>query len=512
MIDNNLHQFPDNEPIPYNLLQDNNNNNNDNIISNNPSNIKEIPMFVQTFSIKTNSSDGGNINSSNTVTLPDKLFPSKTRIIVYILFLISNILISMDHGSIPASTLELRSLTPRDQTIGLFGSLVYVGNIIGSLIFFTLINKYNRKYLLLLSLVSNSICLFTFVISSNIPFLFLNRIVIGIFQAYITIYLPVWCNQFGERSYRTFMIAFVQFGSPIGIFLGYLIASVAIEEQLYAGWKFAFVIQGILILILMVVFLFVPEIYFEQDVYSVTNTYNVEKFVRKSLKSSSPFNQTYNSMSISTMLSIIIKKKIFMYSVIGLSTLIYVITGVQYWISDYMTNILLIPSPKRRLFFFTLVCFTSPTFGLIVGTFTKNILCQNDMTKSLIFCLVLAICASFFAVLVPITSDIFYFLITMWLALFFGGGIAPVITNIIITAVPKKLDASGNSITNLITNLLGYLPAPYVYGILSDIFWDKGIIGMRFTMWYSVVGVFFCAMATYYSIQRDKKKKGLYSV
>ena len=138
MNDNNLHQFPDNEPIPYNLLQDNNNTNN-NIISNNPSNIKEIPMFVQTFSIKTNSSDGGNIYPSNTVTLPDKLFPSKTRIIVYILFLISNILISMDHGSIPASTLELRSLTPRDQTIGLFGSLVYVGNIIGSLIFFTLI-------------------------------------------------------------------------------------------------------------------------------------------------------------------------------------------------------------------------------------------------------------------------------------------------------------------------------------------------------------------------------------
>ena len=51
------------------------------------------------------------------------------RNIVFVLYLISNILISMDHGSIPASINELRQLTTYDQSIGLFGSLVYLGNI-----------------------------------------------------------------------------------------------------------------------------------------------------------------------------------------------------------------------------------------------------------------------------------------------------------------------------------------------------------------------------------------------
>ena len=113
------------------------------------------------------------------------------RNIVFVLYLISNILISMDHGSIPASINELRQLTTYDQSIGLFGSLVYLGNIIGSMIFFQLINIYNRKYLLLISLLGNTICLFTFALISNIPFLFFNRIVVGILQSYITI---VWTS------------------------------------------------------------------------------------------------------------------------------------------------------------------------------------------------------------------------------------------------------------------------------------------------------------------------------
>ena len=72
-------------------------------------------------------------NSNTPITSPGIELSMKTRMIVYALFLISNILNSMDHGSIPASTLQLRQLTSHDQSIGLFGSLVYVGNIIGSL-------------------------------------------------------------------------------------------------------------------------------------------------------------------------------------------------------------------------------------------------------------------------------------------------------------------------------------------------------------------------------------------
>lgn len=450
----------------------------------------------------------------------------KIRWLVYSFFLAGNTLISMDHGSIPASTQELRKLSSFDQGIGLFGSLVYFGNIIGSLFLFKLINLWNRKFLLIVSLLGNTVCLFWFVFTENLLLLFLNRILVGIFQSFVTIYMPVWCRQYGKEENRTTMIAFIQFASPIGIFFGYFIASICIKERLFGGWTFAFIAQGILISFLTLLFIFIPSRYFRIDIYSYNDESGKEYFrvdtvkgISQSLKNSDyqqQNNQYYQNipdkenkneftetkehsnedLPLCKMITIILHQKIFVFSVLALSVLIYVISGVQYWISDYMMAILRIRDQNRRLFYFTLVCFTSPTLGVLCGTLTKNKICQNDMKKSLLFCFILSILASTFAVIVPMLSSINYFVIFVWLVLFFGGGIVPVITNIIVSAVPPGLDASGNSITNLVSNLGGYLPAPYVYGILSDINHDRGKIGMRFTMWYSIAGVIFYGLAT----------------
>lgn len=426
---------------------------------------------------------------------------------IFHLFLIGNMLLAMDHGIIPASTEPLRRLSNFDQTIGLFGSLVYFGNMIGSIIVFKIIDEYNRKFLLNLSFLINSICLLSFTYFENIPFLFLNRIITGMFQSFINIYLPVWANAFGEKNKRTMMIAEIQLMSPIGIFLGYLIAAIFINNDPVDGWEYAFIIQAVAILVIMVVFFCVPNVYFDNDVISVNvkdnNNKEYEKFVRIKEKTEMKFH--INNLKFKEKLSLLLSKKVFLFSVLALSVLIYVISGIQYWISDYMNNILLIKSAKNRLFYFTIICFTAPTLGVLIGSITKNYFCQTSIKKSLIFILILSILASLNAFLFQIADNLIYFIITMWLILFFGGGIVPVLTNVIIDSVPKKLEASGNSITNLLCNLLGYLPAPYVYGILNDIIQDKGRISMKFTMWYSFAGVIFISLACYYNY--DKKNE-----
>ena len=70
--------------------------------------------------------------------------PKSTRWYVYILFVISNIFITIDHGSIPASTWNLYQIFKSNQEIGLFGSLVFVGNLFGSVLYFYLINIIHR--------------------------------------------------------------------------------------------------------------------------------------------------------------------------------------------------------------------------------------------------------------------------------------------------------------------------------------------------------------------------------
>ena len=216
-----------------------------------------------------------------------------------------------------------------------------------------------------------------------------------------------------------------------------------------------------------------------------------------------------NSNNFISIARLLVQHKVFLFAVLSLSSLFYVITGVQYWVSDYMDNILHIKSTRQRLLYFTIVCFTSPTFGVFLSGFVLTKIGGYEHKHSITYSFALAFIAGCFALAVPLVGDVEHFVFLLWLVLFFGGGVLPVITGIIISCLPKHLAASGNSFTILIGNLLGYLPAPYIYGMLTDVFKDKGQAGMVFTMWYSFVGVGFMGMAAYFRyVNWDVYSKG----
>ena len=413
---------------------------------------------------------------------------------IYCLLILSNIFVSFDHGSIPASTGEFHKFIKSNQVIGLFGSLIFIGNIIGSLIFFYLINIIHRKTLLTFNLLFLSICLITFVILTKyILFLILNRILSGIFQSFITIYLPIWCNQFGMMNKKGMMLSYGQLVVPIGVFLGYLVASIFISNNILGGWKFAFIIQSFVILILSIIFHNVPETYFDKNLYGIKENDNTifKDDVNKNASFSVSFFKIESNENIKDVLSAIYKEKVFVYCVLGLSSLYFVITGIQYWVSDYMENILLVEKQSERLGYFTLVCFTSPTSGVLLFGYLISKKGGYQSKDSLFFCLILGILAAIFAFLAPLVKNIILFVLLVWLVLFFGGGIVPTITGVIIDSLPQNLQAPGNSLNSLICNLFGFLPSPYIYGVLSDIFNDEGKISMIFTMNFSFVGVLF---------------------
>ena len=240
-------------------------------------------------------------------------------------------------------------------------------------------------------------------------------------------------------------------------------------------------------------FLFVPKNFFSKYYYSIGETEEEEKIVRKS--DEEVLNMSHNEdLNYLEKIKTLMNYKVFIFSVISMSILIYIITGVQYWVTDYLDQILGIKSQKDRLFLFTIACFTAPVLGVLIASEIKIKFCQQNMRKSLMFCSILGILASICSIPVPITLDLLCFIIFMWLVLFFGAGIVPVLTSIIINSVPEEHIASANSMTNLVTNALGYLPSPYVYGILSDIKGDLGVLGMKVTLWISIPGMIFLLM------------------
>lgn len=60
------------------------------------------------------------------------VFSRNVRQLIFILIMITNLIINMDHGTIPAATSEIKlDLNIDDESLGIFGSLVFFGNLLG---------------------------------------------------------------------------------------------------------------------------------------------------------------------------------------------------------------------------------------------------------------------------------------------------------------------------------------------------------------------------------------------
>ena len=60
------------------------------------------------------------------------VFKRRTRYFIFLILVVTNLIINMDHGTIPAATSEIKEdLKIDDDTLGIFGSLVYFGNLLG---------------------------------------------------------------------------------------------------------------------------------------------------------------------------------------------------------------------------------------------------------------------------------------------------------------------------------------------------------------------------------------------
>ena len=56
----------------------------------------------------------------------------------------------------------------------------------------------------------------------------------------------------------------------------------------------------------------------------------------------------------------------------------------------------------------------------------------------------------------------------MWLLLFFESSVTPGLTGLMISCIPDNYKELGNSITQLCYNLIGFLPSPFIYGLVSS--------------------------------------------
>lgn len=182
----------------------------------------------------------------------------------------------------------------------------------------------------------------------------------------------------------------------------------------------------------------------------------------------------------------------FVYLTLAISTLYFAISGIQYWATYYFEHALGI-EPEWANIYFGVVALTSPVLGAIAGGIIISWFGGYYSPFALPFCCIIGAVAIFSGWLVPHVYDYHVTIVLMWILLFVGAIVLPICTGVCFTKVEPELRPAAQSIANLSYNLLGYFPAPMVYGFVEwlhnkeDSGWGMGAIMYTITFMFPFI-------------------------
>ena len=143
--------------------------------------------------------------------------------------ILTNILINLDHGILPACTTQMEAHFSMNETeLGFLGSIVYLGISIMGLFAGRLYQHFNSKLLTVIALVMLELSLLLFVLSDHKWSAYVSRFATGVCQVFLLVYYPIWIDKFGGDK-KTFWLTLLQICVPVGIFAGYGMTAIIIS-------------------------------------------------------------------------------------------------------------------------------------------------------------------------------------------------------------------------------------------------------------------------------------------
>ena len=157
----------------------------------------------------------------------------------------------------------------------------------------------------------------------------------------------------------------------------------------------------------------------------------------------------------------------FVLFVLAITFIYFILTGIQFWVTDYLITTLDMDEGSVHIAF-GLISITGPIFGVIIGGNVTSYLGGFREKWALITTLLMSVLCLLTSAPAPFTTNSTAFLTLLWFLLFFGGYMMPSLSGMMLETIPVDLKTTGNSIANISYNLLGFLPAPGVYGFVYD--------------------------------------------
>ena len=469
-----------------------------------------------------------------------KIYLSRyVRMILFFLLLIFSVIIDLDAGIIVSSYSSFtQDLHMSDFQFGSLNSITTIGKIISLVYYMVIINRNHRKLILVTTSFIHGIAFFCYFINDNYYYIAILKFLTSFCKIFITVYMPVWIDQFGIKKYKTLLLTLVFMVTSYGRIVGAWIGTVIFENE----WKKAFVCCGLIFFALSFSLFSVPQKYYSTKYMfveqqkkitgnvieklvptknnEVDNLESEDSKIKKDIENmndieyindekSSNKNQKieiiketeregdttdiiednlkkekliydydineneedkiFKSLSFISKLKIVLLNECFIFSSLSRASLFFTFKIIHVFLKKYTFEALYYTNEITFFYYYSLTTILAPSLGsLIGGAICNKYLGGYESKNSIWLILFFGTTAVFFITLIRVSTDFNYLIIYIFGYFFSVSAFLPTISGYIINSLHKELKGFGSSFDSLITNVLGKLPSPIIYGIIND--------------------------------------------
>jgi hypothetical protein len=213
----------------------------------------------------------------------------------------------------------------------------------------------------------------------------------------------------------------------------------------------------------------------------------------------------YSSMSVWESLQILCTCEIYIFMSFGLASLYFVVTGIQFWVTRYLTEVLLVPR-TTVLVGFTVTSVTAPVLGVIMSGWVLDKLGgykgASGMATACKCCAGFAALACAFAIPAALVSDFSVVICCLWMVLLWGGGVVPIASGLVLSSVPEGLQAFSFSLSICTYQIIGYGAGTFLPGLFIQLLEADDVSevealrwGWRILLLWGAWGVVFLSLA-----------------
>ena len=395
-----------------------------------------------------------------------------TRIIIFVCFFIIHLLNCSDGGVVSARSNQIKEeLNINDKSFGIYGSIVQIGRIIGTLSVMILLNLFDRKYIIFFALILKCATFLIYFVTANYYIIMGFRFLQGFSHVFTYVYFPTWVDQFGLQNYKTIMTSFIQTASPFGSVFGFNVTT------FLGDYKYGFALLAFTILPLDFILLFMPDKFFSPKIFfykvhkeehdgreSVFSLFEIDEEKMKQKQEEKAKKPEGPSIWLQLL------RPVFATIVLARTVLMFSFMGTHYWIGDYFQNALGQDGKLAKASIYSVVSLVGPFTGSMVGAAVCEKVGGYTKRASSLLCCGFSVLTGICAVLIPMTNDMMVFTVELFLFFFFANCMMPILIGISFNCVDKKLKGASYGVNSLMCTFLGNLPAPSVYGFINDIY------------------------------------------